>query len=188
MAIIPQQQVQRSSGCDMISGSGILKVMMHMLALSKNKHLNGGIDMNKITAKDIAEVFVKLSDVDSGDVLTNLKLQKLVYYAQGFHLAVFEKPLFEDNIVAWEHGPVVESLYHELKKFGAKQVQLDDPLPNKLNKDQLSLLAEINSVFGQFSAWKLRDMTHNESPWLTTPRGEVISVNKLTDYFKTQMV
>jgi uncharacterized phage-associated protein len=51
--------------------------------------------------------FLKLSQPDIGDVISNLKLQKLLYYAQGFYLAIYGKALFEEDIVAWEHGPVV---------------------------------------------------------------------------------
>lgn len=140
------------------------------------------------TALDVAKAFLKLSDPDSGDVLTNLKLQKLVYYAQGFHLALTGKPLFKEKIAAWEHGPVVPELYHELKAFGSSQIAIDDELEEgALGEEALDLIAEVNKVYGQFSAWKLRDMTHNESPWQQTARSETITHDKLKDYFKTQI-
>jgi uncharacterized phage-associated protein len=140
-----------------------------------------------ITAHDIANVFIKLHDTDSGDVLTNLKLQKLVYYTQGFHLAIFGKPLFQENIVAWEHGPVVAELYHELKQFGSSEVTLGDDINEEISEDQKDLIGEINQVYGQFSAWKLRDMTHEESPWQNTQSGNIITEDLLIDYFKTQI-
>ena len=139
------------------------------------------------TALDVAKAFLKLSDPDSGDVLTNLKLQKLVYYAQGFSLALNDKPLFKEQVVAWEHGPVVPELYRTFKSFGASQVTIDDELAEgALSEDELDLIAEVNKVYGQFSAWKLRDMTHNESPWLQTSQSQVITNEKLKEYFKTQ--
>jgi len=140
-----------------------------------------------ITAYDIANVFVKFSDTESGDVLTNLKLQKLVYYAQGFHLAINNKPLFADPIVAWEHGPVVVDLYHKLKDYKDRQVTIDEPLTKAITSEQMELLKEINDVFGQFSAWKLRNMTHAEAPWQSTFKNEVISHDKLKNYFVTQV-
>jgi len=140
------------------------------------------------TALDVAKAFLKLSDPDSGDVLTNLKIQKLVYYAQGFSLALNNTPLFGEDLVAWEHGPVVPELYHTLKEFGASQVVIDDELGDDVfTEDELSLIAEVSSVYGQFSAWKLRDMTHNETPWQQTDRDCVITHAKLKDYFKTQV-
>ena len=50
--------------------------------------------------------------------VTHLKLQKLAYYCQGLHLAVYDLPLFSDEFEAWRHGPVVSTLYHEYKKYG----------------------------------------------------------------------
>lgn len=140
-----------------------------------------------ITAHDIANAFIKLHDSDSGDVLTNLKLQKLVYYTQGFHLALFDAPLFNEDLVAWEHGPVVADLYHELKGFGSSEVIIEDAINTEIDTDKMDLINEINKVYGQFSAWKLRDMTHNESPWQSTESGKVITHDKLSVYFKTQL-
>jgi uncharacterized phage-associated protein len=139
-------------------------------------------------AKHVAEFFLQLSEPEVGDILSNLKVQKLVYYAQGFHLAMYDKPLFDEQIVAWEHGPVVESLYHEFKAYGS------NPIPQPENFDvevfsaeQIELLKEIYQVYGQFSAWKLRNMTHSEKPWLATGRNQVIENDILSEYFKTQL-
>jgi uncharacterized phage-associated protein len=156
-----------------------------MLAIGRISGLTRGQYM--ITAHDVANAFIKLHDDDSGDVLTNLKLQKLVYYAQGFHLALFDEPLFNENLVAWEHGPVVVDLYHELKQFGSSEVVIESAVSDEINTDKMDLINEINEVYGQFSAWKLRDMTHSESPWQSTESGKVITHNKLSTYFKTQL-
>ena len=72
------------------------------------------------TASEVAKWFLAYNrDVlaeEGGEYISNLKLQKLLYYAQGSFLAVTDSPLFDDPIVAWQHGPVVESVYHEYKK------------------------------------------------------------------------
>lgn len=139
-----------------------------------------------ITSKDVAQLFLKLSEPEVGDLISNLKLQKLVYYAQGFHLALYGKPLFEEPIVAWEHGPVVESLYHEYKKHGGDAIPVpEEDISENFTDDQIELIEEVRQVYGQFSAWKLRNMTHSESPWLNTGRNEVISHKKLHDFFLT---
>ena len=59
-----------------------------------------------LTCFDAADYFLSKIDEDAGDVITNLKLQKLVYYAQGFSLALCGRPLFAERIEAWQHGPV----------------------------------------------------------------------------------
>jgi len=142
--------------------------------------------MKTVPAKYIADYILTMSDPDIGDIISNMKLQKLIYYAQGFHLALFDVPLFEEPIVAWEHGPVVESVYQDFKKFGASAIEVPHDLDDTvLSDDQKDLMKEVYEVYGQFSAWKLRNMTHNELPWLQTPKNEIISVDLMKSFFKT---
>ncbi len=144
--------------------------------------------MPKITAHDVAKYFLTLVEEDAGDLISNLKLQKLIYYAQGFHLAIFDKPLFGDPIEAWDHGPVVDSLYQEYKCFGADKIPVPGEVDFSIYDDQTTeLLNEVWDVFGQFSAWKLRNMTHEESPWKDTGRGLIIPHDPMKEYFKTQI-
>lgn len=141
-----------------------------------------------VKAIDVANVFLKLSDPDSGDTLTNLKLQKLVYYAQGFHQAIYDSPMFSEKILHWEHGPVVRELYDALKENKKDSVPVpEDFEPTMFTKEQLDLIEEINRVYGQFSAWKLRDMTHAEDPWKNTIKDQEITLSLLSKYFKTQL-
>ncbi len=136
----------------------------------------------------IANYFLKLADDDSGELLSNMKLQKLLYYAQGFHLALYNEPLFKERILAWTHGPVVADVYYKYKEYGNTGI----PTPSEIDCSHLpltvkELLNEIFNVFGQFSAWKLRDLTHEEPPWKETSNGEEIAYSKLKDYFLTQI-
>lgn len=138
------------------------------------------------SAKDVAKVFLKLSEPETGDLLTNLKVQKLVYYVQGFHLALEGSPIFAEDILHWEHGPVVRELYNEYKALGDRPIPVPDTVSTStFSPRQLSLIEEVNSVYGQFSAWKLRDMTHSEAPWQNTSKDEVISHDALKEYFST---
>ena len=138
---------------------------------------------------DIAQYFLAQADEDAGDLMSNLKLQKLVYYAQGCALALLDRPLFPEAIEAWAHGPVVPALYHEYKGSvgGAipPLVMLDF---SKYSVETRELLDEVYAVYGQFSAWKLRSMTQQEPPWHDTPAGQEITHEALQDHFKTQVV
>jgi uncharacterized phage-associated protein len=71
-----------------------------------------------LPAIDVANYFLSKADPEAGDVISNLKLQKLLYYAQGFHLAIYGERLFIEQIKAWKHGPVVPDIYHHFKKHG----------------------------------------------------------------------
>lgn len=140
-----------------------------------------------MNARDVAQYFLSKVDEDVGDGISNLKLQKLAYYAQGFHLALRGEPLFAERIEAWEHGPVVPELYHEYKVHG----NIPPPAgfdPEEVDPPAAALLDEVHSVFGQYSAWKLRNMTHAERPWQEAfgegARGRVISHASMREYFK----
>jgi uncharacterized phage-associated protein len=136
-------------------------------------------------SKQVAEYFLCLTDSDVGDLISNLKLQKLVYYAQGFHLAMFDEVLFDEPIVAWEHGPVVEQLYHYYKHFGNQAIPQPETIDDSIfTEKQIALLKEVYEVYGQFSAWKLRNMTHSEKPWIETNKNAVISTELMRDFFK----
>lgn len=138
---------------------------------------------------NVAKFFINMADPEAGDSITHLKVQKLVYYAQGFHLAIFNEPLFEEDILHWLHGPVVESIFHSFKEYGSNPIERDNEFhaPDHFNKETLELLAEVYEVYGQYSAWKLRNMTHAEAPWLSTEDNEVISKESLKAYFDSQI-
>lgn len=143
------------------------------------------------TAVKVSEAFLSISKPECGDVITNLKLQKLLYYIQGFHLAIENKRLFNEDIYAWQYGPVVPDIYHKYKDNGAEvitAITAFDFKKEKFTKFQIELIEEVYSVYGQFSALKLMNMTHEEAPWKTTKIGELITDKKLTSFFKTLVI
>ena len=141
-----------------------------------------------VSALQVAEYFLWLMDEEAGDLISNLKLQKLLYYAQGFHVALYNgQPLFKDPMKAWMHGPVVPEVYNYYSRFGSNAIPR--PKTNNFNDpEKQDFLEEVYSVYGQFSAWKLRSMTHEEPPWENTIRGETISLDLLEKYFSTQIL
>jgi uncharacterized phage-associated protein len=145
---------------------------------------------NTITAQDVANYFLASVDETIGDNLSNLKLQKLLYYAQGLYLAVRDgAPLFPEEIKAWQYGPVVEEIYHEYKEYGANAIPAPESFDaSKISLDVREILDEVATVYGQFSASRLMNMTHEEPPWKTTDPKAVITHDKMRDYFKTQLV
>lgn len=141
-----------------------------------------------LTCYDVANYFLSKIDEEAGDAISNLKLQKLVYYAQGFSLALLHRPLFNDTIVAWQHGPVVVDLYRKYKGYGSNGIPAPKDVDfDKFSADEKNLLDNVYDVYGQFSAWKLRNMTHEEAPWKTTPINGVISHDALLNFFNTRI-
>lgn len=147
--------------------------------------------MAQHTASQVAKWFLAhnriVADSEGAEFISNLKLQKLLYYAQGCFLAVNDRPLFADHIVAWQHGPVVESVYHEYKSNGANGILFEDDFDfSAFASEENELLTEVYDVFGQYSAWKLRNMTHEETPWKSTSQNEIISPDIIKQYFKQE--
>lgn len=99
--------------------------------------------------------------------LSNLKLQKLLYYVQGFHAVLLKRPAFDDRIEAWMHGPVIPSVYHEFKAYGNGQIPPAMPLEAvDIDEETAELVDEVFNVYAQHSAWHLRNLTHDEDPWI----------------------
>jgi uncharacterized phage-associated protein len=144
----------------------------------------------EIKAKQAADYLIRFSQ-EVGDPVTNLKLQKLLYYAQGWYLALHGgKPLFDDRIEAWPHGPVVPPVYGAYKEWGWNPIsgQIAEPA---LAPNIKSFLNEVMEVYGIHNAYYLERLTHREKPWLIargdTPEGEpsnaVISIKDMWEYF-----
>lgn len=141
-----------------------------------------------VTATDVARYLLTLVNEEEGDLMSNLKLQKLLYYAQGYHLAIYDQPLFDDEIRAWNYGPVVPSVYHEYKRCGRKAI----PVPEEVDFSLLphsarSVINDVYEEYGQYEASVLMHLTHEELPWQSTAQNEVIPLEVLKSYFQTQL-
>lgn len=140
-------------------------------------------------ASGIAKYFIKIASPEEEDVITNLKLQKLLYYAQGFNLALYEKPLFSEQIRAWQYGPVVPEVYEDYMEYKANPIpQPDDFDIDQYDQETRELLDEVYEVYGQYTAPTLMRFTHKESPWKATPINEEITHSLMKSYFETQIV
>ena len=131
-------------------------------------------------ALDIAKKLICLAQNDEpngGELLTNLKLQKLLYYQQGFHLAFFGTPLFEEPVESWMYGPVVPSVYDEYSKYGSASLPVTTQAIT-LTDDEEKLFNEVFDAYREFSAIGLMNKTHSERPWIEAvphDRGTVIA-------------
>ena len=113
-------------------------------------------------------VIVKLAE--AGDTPSVLKIQKLLYYIQAWHLAVNEKPLFKGRFQAWIHGPVSREIYNRFvdTKFMYSSVGVSDLLggEDKLDKDDKLSVDDVLDVYAEFTGSQLEEMTHKEDPWI----------------------
>lgn len=141
-----------------------------------------------INVLDAANFFLWLASQQENELISNLKLQKLLYYAQGYHLAQHGTPLFDSPIKCWDHGPVVDQVYNEFKRYGKQAIPAPSHIQARRYKDEeQETMKEVYRIYGRFSAWMLRDMTHDEPLWQNTKRGSVITIGQLRDYFLTKI-
>jgi uncharacterized phage-associated protein len=135
---------------------------------------------------------------EEGQKLDHMKLQKLVYIAHGWHLAITGEPLFRETVEAWPYGPVIPELYHELKHCGRGPVEerlssgIDfdtfEPVVASVFKGEdaddilrsVDVLRRVWANYGRFNALQLSTLTHQPgTPWdsiakqhnTTKPRG-----------------
>lgn len=132
--------------------------------------------MMAVNARMVAKYFLSRSTPNTDYSITHLKLQKLVYYAQAWHVALngSENPLFEDRIAAWVHGPVCRALYEEFKKYGRFEIEPEEfpmELNEEENKKKLETLKMVWDNYGEYDGKFLEALTHQELPWIEAREG-----------------
>lgn len=144
--------------------------------------------------KAVANYFLELAEAD-GKRLDPMQIQKLVYFAHGWYLALTGEPLVEEHPEAWAYGPVFPSLYHEFKRYGAGFIQgratewhleidpadgrlmdfrpiaitLDDDADEARREFAKEVLRRVWGVYGSWTAVQLSQLTHFPGgPWDVT--------------------
>lgn len=144
-------------------------------------------------AKTVAQYIIAFFQ-KAGDPVSNLKLQKLLYYVQGWHLGLHGKPAFEGSFQAWVHGPVNPDVYHQYKAFRWNPINEEVATPTSISSELTRHIDEVLDVYGVDSGWELERRTHLEAPWIDARRGlppdaestEVISNESMAQFFKQQ--
>jgi uncharacterized phage-associated protein len=157
------------------------------------------------SAAAVANEFLHLAHRD-GKTITPLKMQKLVYFAHGWHLAITGKPLISEQIQAWQYGPVIGSLYQIFKEAGSNPIRFAASVPiqggyisAKLEREGRAeevaiakrIIERVWKQYGRYTAAQLTTLTHSEnSPWARVPNKEepeqVIPNESIRSYFVQQ--
>ena len=120
----------------------------------------------------IANFFIE-KGIQENRQVDQMKVQKLVYFAHGWHLAITGKPLLNESIEAWSFGPVIPSLYHVLKHSGNQPIRTTIQTDGTTSDDkELTLyLEQIWKLYTPFTGIQLSNMTHEEAtPWSAIAR------------------
>ena len=138
---------------------------------------------------DCADFFIEVANSNEDYDMTNMKLNKLLFYAQGTHLARTGKELFHESCQAWQHGPVIPAVYFKYNHFSGNPISEVDKnySPDLFSEDELETLIDVMREYGKYTASTLRNLTHRPgTPWTTHyVEGEnaIIPETALRQYF-----
>jgi uncharacterized phage-associated protein len=172
---------------DEIESPGISRILLDKI---RNKKEIKEIENLNLNIFAVAEYLIRFFEKEM-DNITPLKLQKLLYYAQGIGLGRYSRRLFNESFFAWEHGPVIQVIYDKYKVLGADPIKRDQQLDISevdQNKIAVTILKETISLYGIYSAWTLRNKTHSESPWTETEPSKKIDEDKMIIFFRNTLV
>ncbi len=146
-----------------------------------------------VKAIQVAKYFVDMANEKEYTGITPLKLIKMVYIAHGWMLALYDKSLIIEPVEAWKYGPVIHSLYKEVKSFGSQQVSnIDDKYSFTPDEEQKSIMIQTYENYHNLAASQMIDLTHKDgTPWEQVYSGELyeeIDNEIIKEYYKKLLV
>jgi uncharacterized phage-associated protein len=146
-----------------------------------------GADMETYSALDIAAEIVNRS-IDEGFPITQMKLQKVLYFAHGYHLAKFGQPLVKETFEAWKFGPVIPGIYREYSIYGISPITHKNKGRKKPEGTALKAVEVACNSTRDVSALTLSSWTHlNGSPWAAAYKPDVMHIpidnSRIQEYF-----
>lgn len=146
-------------------------------------------------AKAVARALIEMA-AERQIEITNLKLQKLLYFAHGLMLAQHGRALVNENFQAWKYGPVLEDLYHDLKVFGTSPIRPEDgfikywpTLPENADAEKRAI-SDVLDQLGTMRGGELINLSHDPNgPWHAVfqeqTESSTIGDDRIESYFKT---
>lgn len=141
-----------------------------------------------------------------GGSMSHLKIQKILFYIQAYHLAYFDEPIIDDNFEAWVHGPISRKVYNSAKDLSILHSEIqfvldegeEDPneiVSETLTQTQIELVNDVIEELKDLSGLQLENMTHSEFPWINARKGYdfgercnvVISNEIIKNFYKAQI-
>ncbi|WP_255304172.1 Panacea domain-containing protein [Megasphaera sp. DISK 18] len=145
-----------------------------------------------VRAIDVARFFINITNtIPTDDLMTNMRVNKLLYFAQGECLRQLGEPLFCDEMEAWNYGPVVPCVYQTYKIFGREPIKDETEYQDNLSDQEKDVLFDVLRYYGQFSTNTLVSMSHQkQSPWAVVHKDGVmhtkISKEAIKSFFESK--
>jgi len=118
--------------------------------------------------KTTAKLLLWIAKRSDDKKVSKLKLQKLLFYLQGYAMAFFGRPFFEEKILAYTHGPAVEEIENDYELSGGEHHPIEAPRSSpagNFSEDEVELAEAVMERYGSFGAKKLERLSHAEGPW-----------------------
>ncbi len=149
--------------------------------------MKGSVDL--YSALDIARYVIDYS-WDNKNTVSNLRVQKILYFVQAEFLVSKNSACFNDEIQAWSLGPVVPSVYHEYKIFG------NSPIPSRgtngqyysIDESDKKIIEDIVNQCNEHTTATLVNITHNQTPWIEAfnSSNKIITTSSIKAFFSEE--
>lgn len=152
-------------------------------------------------AATLARYVIAYND-NHGELITNKKLQKILYYIKVWGLVYFDDGIIDDDFEAWIHGPVCVVVYNQYKKFGYKPISqeyangssstlLKEFRIQQKDQNKVDLIDAVIIKYGSLSSFQLELLSHSEKPWIEAREGlspidtghSIINVQTIKDFY-----
>lgn len=151
--------------------------------------------MTTIRGIDVANFFIDIINSDEEGSVTNLQLNKIVFFAQAWSLVLKNKPLFDEDFRAWDYGPVLPSIYHKFKDYGKQYIARvsDNIFEDVFDNETIDFLLDVYREYSKYSATELVNLTHVKGGvWdqirskNKKKRNEIIPKDLIKEYYSKQ--
>lgn len=143
-----------------------------------------------LSAMRVAEFLIAISKIVNGEKMTNMRLNKLLYFCQALHLKRYNTPLFMDDFEAWDYGPVIPNIYREFKRYGGQEIEEGGNLEVGASDAERQTIIDAMRKYNKYTTNTLVDMTHQPGlPWdlANRKKEKVISKNDIKEYFNDEV-
>ena len=139
-------------------------------------------DRNMINVLSLSNHIISMFEKEKVKI-TNLKLQKILYYTQGYFFKEFGREAFAEEIYSWQYGPVVPTVYYQYNHCGACPLSSEETLILPIEEKEKELIEKIVNKCKTMPSSRLVNMTHDELPWKNTNIGCIISKQSIRMFF-----
>ena len=144
---------------------------------------------NKLNPIDVSKYIINYLNEKSYPV-NHLKLQKLLYYVEAWYTVFTGSNLFEEQIEAWQHGPVIRKVWDYFKNQSIlyDNLKISKGFELKASKEQIEIINDVLDEYGDKTGYYLETLTHSEEPWkIARRKNKYIDKNTMKQFYSSRL-